>query len=134
MVEWWGKIGAGRQDAPSPREGLVGDMRAGMIPSVVCEGRPGFFQNSRLREPPEIHRGHKCPVFYWPSVAGYLAPRLRTANFKLVARRMPSLGDTGGTGRRDEPAVAWLLLRGMEGTRSRELTPFHFQCEAWQSL
>jgi len=50
-----------RRYARWPREGLAGDMRSGMIPSLVCEGRPGFFQNSRLSEPPEIHRGHNVP-------------------------------------------------------------------------
>jgi len=80
MVEWWGKIGAGQQDAPSPREGLAGDMRSGMIPSVVCEGRPGFFQNRRLREPPEIHRGHNVP-FQLAERRGYFGPTVADGQF-----------------------------------------------------
>src|SRR6266550_2935794 len=34
----------------------------GLAPRLVLEGRLGVFQNSRLREPPETHRGHISPV------------------------------------------------------------------------
>jgi len=64
-------------------------MVLGMNPGVVCEGRPGFFQNKRLSEPPEIHRGHKLSCFLLAERRGSLAPRLRTANFNLEAWDVP---------------------------------------------
>ena len=62
--------------ASARQDGGISWRGKGMNPSVVCEGRPGFFQNRRLREPPEIHRGHNVPLqlaerrgFFGPTVA-----------------------------------------------------------------
>ena len=40
----------------------------GLAPSLVWEGLLGVFQNNRLREPPEMDRGHKSPYFSYRSL------------------------------------------------------------------
>ena len=65
----------------------------GVIPSLVCEGRPGFFQNRRLREPPEIHRGHKLSCYNLADGHGFYGPTVADGQFNLQAFGVPSLGD-----------------------------------------
>jgi len=60
-----------------------------MNPSLVCDGRPGFFQNRRLREPPEIHRGHNVP-FQLAERRGFYGPTIADGQFNLQAFGVPS--------------------------------------------
>jgi len=72
------------EQSSMPRVDPRWDMRLpGRIPSLVCEGRPGFFQRDRLREPSEIHRGHKMSCLPQADRGVSLAPWLRTANLNL---------------------------------------------------